>query len=78
MTCALWQNQVQVDGRPTTILKASVSRRYKDRHGQWKSSESFSRNEIPLAIHVLQRAFEKMVEATPEQEIGEAIDDASI
>jgi hypothetical protein len=30
--------------------------------GQWKSSGSFSRNEIPLAIYCLQKCFEHMIE----------------
>ena len=64
VNCALWKNEINVNGTAKTILKASVSRRYKDRNGEWKSSQSFSRNEIPLAIHVLQKAFEKMLENT--------------
>jgi len=38
-----------------------VQRRYKDKDGDWKSSQRFSRNEIPLAIYCLQQAFEKML-----------------
>ena len=60
ITCALWQNEINVNGIATTILKASVNRRYKGRNGKWKSSQSFSRNEIPLAIDVLQKALERM------------------
>ncbi|MHC4520290.1 MAG: hypothetical protein ACYTAS_17000 [Planctomycetota bacterium] len=44
------------------ILKATVQRRYKDKSGEWRSSGSFNRNEIPLAIHCLQKAFEKIIE----------------
>ena len=32
------------------------------RDGTWKTSQSFSRNEIPLAIYMLQRTFEAMIE----------------
>ena len=67
ITCALWGNEINLNGMAKTIMKASVSRRYKDRNGEWKSSQSFSRNEIPLAIHVLQKAFEKMLENTGSQ-----------
>ena len=63
---AIWENKVQVNGQATTILKASVNRRYKDRNGNWQSSQSFSRNEIPLALYVLQKAFEAMVERPTE------------
>ena len=44
------------------MLKASVERRYKDSSGEWKSSNSFSRSEIPLANYCLNKAFEYMVE----------------
>ncbi|MFC1604029.1 hypothetical protein ACFL5F_03285 [Planctomycetota bacterium] len=63
VSAALWQNEISVKGRRITTLKATVQRRYKDKDGQWKSSASFSRNEIPMAIYVLQKAFEKIIEA---------------
>ena len=59
---AVWENEVEVNGRTVNILKATVQRRYKDKEGNWQSSGSFSRNEIPLAVHCLQKAFEKIVE----------------
>jgi hypothetical protein len=62
VSAALWENEIQTAGRTVMVLKATIQRRYKDTDGQWKSSTSFSRNEIPLAIHCLQKAFEKMVE----------------
>jgi hypothetical protein len=77
VSCAVWQNRVNIDGRTTTILKAEVSRRYQDRDGIWQTSKSFSRNEVPMAIYVLQKAFEAMLEKTPEQEIQEAMEEAS-
>ena len=77
VSCAVWQNRVNIDGRTATILKAAVSRRYQDRDGIWQTSQSFSRNEVPMAIYVLQKAFEVMLEKTPEQEIREATEDAS-
>lgn len=67
VTCALWENEIRVDGSPQKILKASVTRRYQDRSGAWKTSQSFSRNEIPLAIYTLQKAFEAMLQR-PEDE----------
>ena len=66
VSSALWENQVQVKGAAVTILKATVQRRFKGRNGEWQSSWSFSRNEIPLAIHCLQKAFEKIIEMQSE------------
>ena len=63
VSCALWENEISTaDGRKVPILKATIDRRYKDKDGQWKSSGSFSRNEIPLVQYVLGKAFEAMVE----------------
>ena len=62
VSCALWENEIRVNGQQKTILKASLDRRYQDRNGNWKSSQSFSRNEIPLAIYCLKKAFESIIE----------------
>ena len=61
VTAALWENEINIGGQPKTVLKASVARRYKDRDGTWKSTTSFSKNEIPLAIYCLQKAYEKII-----------------
>ena len=61
VSCSLWENEATVDGRKVNLLKATVERRYKDKDGQWKSSGSFSRNEIPLAVFCLLKAFAAMV-----------------
>ena len=62
VSCALWENEVKVNGRTVRMLKATVERRYKDKDGNWKSSNSLGRNEIPLAIYCLSKAFETIVE----------------
>ncbi len=66
ISSAVWRNEIQVKGKAVTILKATVQRRYKDKEGNWQSSGSFARNEIPLAIHCLQQAFEKIIETQHE------------
>jgi len=65
VSAALFENDIPVNGTTKTILKASIQRRYKDKNGDWQSSTSFSRNEIPLAIYCLQKAFEVMVGEQP-------------
>ena len=62
VSSAIWENLVQSQGKTLKILKATVQRRYKDKNGQWQSTTSFNRNEIPLAIHCLQQAFDKIIE----------------
>ena len=63
VTTAVWENQMNINGKTVTVLKATVQRRYKDKSSdEWKSSGSFGRNEIPLAIFCLQKALETIVE----------------
>ncbi|MCK6486684.1 MAG: hypothetical protein HUU22_15105 [Phycisphaerae bacterium] len=67
VSAAVWSHEIVSNGRTMPMLKVSVERRYKDASGEWKSSTSFSRNEIPLAMFVLAKAFEHML-AKPEQD----------
>ena len=60
ISCAIWENEANVNGQKRTILKATVERRYKDADGNWKSTGSFSRRDIPDVRHCLAKAFEKM------------------
>ena len=60
VSCALWENEATVNGKKASILKATIDRRYKDEDGTLKSSGSFSKNEIPLAVFGLLKAFAAM------------------
>ena len=76
ISAALWENEIEVKGRTVSVLKATVQRRYKDnKTDSWKSSGSFSRNEIPLAIYCLQKAFEKIIETQSEQSDNGSIEE---
>ncbi len=70
ISCALWENDATIDGRNVTVLRATVERRYKDKDGTWKSSNSFGRNEIPLVVYALQKAYAAMIEGKDEEEDG--------
>ena len=70
VSAAIWENEITVNGKKAVMLKASVERRFKDKDGQWKSSNSFSRNEIPLAVYCLQKSFEHIVGAQQGEEGG--------
>jgi hypothetical protein len=68
VSAALWENEITANGRQVTVLKATVQRRYKDKDGEWKSSNSFSRNEIPLAIYTLQKCFEHIIDGQKDED----------
>ena len=71
VSCALWENEATVNGRKMTLIKATLDRRYKDKDGTWKSSGSFSRNEIPLAVFCLVQAYAAMLGEGGEEELAE-------
>jgi len=68
VSCALWENEATVNGRAVTMLRATLERRYKHSSGEWRSANSFSRTEIPLAIYCLGKAFEHMIEEQAEKQ----------
>ena len=74
VSCALWENEITVEGgRSVQMLKATVERRYKDKNGEWKSSNSFSRNEIPLVKYCLDKALEAMIEERSSDSVEEEV-----
>ena len=41
VSCALWENEMPLpSGGTRNVLKATFERRYKDKNGEWKSSNS--------------------------------------
>ena len=77
VACALWENEIVVQGSTKKVLKASVERRYTDKSGAWKSSGSFSRNEIPLAIYCLQKAFEAIIDEQQQRTDSDATEEVT-
>ena len=61
----------------TTLAKATVERRYKD-GDEWKSSSSFGRNEIPLALWCLQKAFDHIIEHATDRNDDSSDDDTVV
>lgn len=62
VSCAVWENDVATSDKTVTVFKTTLERRYKDGEGKWRSSGSLSRNELPLAMYCLQKAFEYVIE----------------
>ena len=71
VSCALWQNEIAANGKKIGVLRATIDRRYKDKDGTGKSSGSFSRNEIPLAVFCLVQAYAAMLGEGGEEESAE-------
>ena len=75
---ALWANEISIKGQQRTIMKTSLDRRYQDKDGNWRSSQSFSRAEIPLAIYCLIRAFEWMIQKEQDSDSTDAVEEVVI
>ena len=55
VSCAVWQN----DGKDgSKFFTVTMERRYKDKEGNWKSTNNLGVNDLPKAVLVLQKAFE--------------------
>jgi hypothetical protein len=61
VSAAIFENELSVNARKVAVLKASVQKRYKDKDGNFKSTSAFTKQELPLAIYCMQKAYEKMI-----------------
>ena len=56
--------------RNTKNIQSGVTGLYEDKGGEWKSSGSFGRNDIPLVKWCLEQAFTAMIEEQSVQNNG--------
>ena len=70
ISAAVWANEFTTTaGQKVRTLRASVERRFKDsKTGEWRSSSSFNRSEIPAAVHALQLAWEYILNNPADQD----------
>jgi len=62
VTATIWQNLGRnKTGEPVEYRTVSFQRRYKDKEGNWQSTNSLRVNDLPRANVVLQKAFEYLV-----------------
>jgi hypothetical protein len=59
---AIWENEnLGADGQPQLFRTVSFDRRYKDKNGEWKSSNNLRVNDLPKAALMLQKAYEYLI-----------------
>ena len=58
-TCraSIFTNHMKKNGKAFEIPKVSISKRYQDGQGNWKSSSSLDINDVPKMILALSRAY---------------------
>jgi hypothetical protein len=66
---SIWENEtINAEGVPTSYKTVSFDRRYKDKNGEWKSTNSLRANDLPKAVLILQKAYEYLVLTESEEE----------
>lgn len=59
ISVAVWQNSIETANGPQMVERVTLERRYKDeKSGEWKSTNSYRKDELPKAILVLQKAYD--------------------
>ena len=62
ISATIWKNKgISKDGNPVEFRTVSLQRRYTDKSGEWKSTNSLRINDLPKAILVLNKAYEHIV-----------------
>lgn len=62
VSATIWQNKSQSkEGEEVEYQTISLDRNYKDKAGQWQTTNSFRVNDLPKAVVVMQKAYEYLV-----------------
>jgi len=61
ITATVWQNSAEKDGQQTSYSTVNLERSYKDKEGNWQSTNSFRLNDLPKLALVAQKAYEFVV-----------------
>lgn len=65
--CSIWENSIDTPTGKANVLKATVERRYRQSNGNWASTNSYSKADIPQVIFVLQQAYAEIIARSNEQ-----------
>jgi len=60
--CSIWENAIDTPQGKTTVLKATVERRYRNARGDWSSTNSYGKTDLPQVIFCLQRAYAEIID----------------
>lgn len=58
---AVFRNIIQHEGKSMALPKVILEVRYRDKAGNWQSTNSLSINDLPKAIAALQKAYEYLL-----------------
>ena len=55
---AIFENEIKSNGKIVKLKKVAIQKRYKNSEGEWKSTHSLDKNDIPKLILALSKAYE--------------------
>src|SRR5438093_6687511 len=67
ISAAVWQNEIEGDKSNYTVHSVTLTRRYKNRKGDYVDGGAFRTSEIPYAVAALQQAFNAIVNLEAER-----------
>jgi len=56
ISAAVFVNEIETDGGKKSIRNVRLQRRYRNSDGEWKTSDSLTLGDLPVAIEVLRLA----------------------
>lgn len=70
ISASVWKNEATFDGKQVATHSVTLQKRYKDKSGEWKNSNSLSERDLPNAVVVLTKAYEhlKLRTSSPQQD----------
>lgn len=71
ISASIFQNETYRDGQPARFYKVSLQRAFRQ-DGEYKHNSSFGRDDIPVAMHVLQQAWAYILEIENAASVEEA------
>lgn len=75
LVATIWNNKIQKDGKEETYRTISFERNYKDKEGNWKTTNSLRVNDLPKAVMILNKAYEYLVLTSQENEGGVLVEE---
>ena len=61
ISATVWRNESKIEDKEGEYWTISVDRRYKDKEGNWKSTNSLRVNDLPKMALVASKAYEYLV-----------------
>jgi hypothetical protein len=71
ISASIFQNETYQAGQPVRFYKVSLQRAFRQ-NGEFRHNSSFARDEIPVAVHVLQQAWAFILEIENASSVEEA------